>query len=450
MSSNDGGGEQPLNKSPGKGGKSLQLMQQRLLAQQQQQPAQSQPTAASSPPSEIPASANSMDTPADPPLQAGPPGGRPKGKDFAAMSARAPKPSVLASAPTPVAPAAHASSHAAVVSNKPKGKDFTSMASRMGAPQSAPVAAVPAPSQSSAIAQLQAAQAARAAQMQAAARAAAGLPPLKTPTATTVTTTPPHIPPPKISATQRTSSTGATSVPYGSATNVGSGGASGTAQYQPPPTSWNAAHANSQPPQQQQQSMRPSQQPLAQVKHRSAPLTARRGSSGLSQPPPKVSKARDPKPSPVPTASEARVSLQGPHHAAAAYMAPLVGTRIQSLLQSLDPLYVMDPAAEEQVLQLADDFLDKVVKQSLRIAAHRGSKTLDVQDIQLVLGKQWNIVIPGLGPPMPKKPKTSTTTRPSSTVAGTKRKSSGTGAGNVTKLSKSSSSAIATTARSAS
>ena len=29
---------------------------------------------------------------------------------------------------------------------------------------------------------------------------------------------------------------------------------------------------------------------------------------------------------------------------------------------------------------------------------------MDVQDLQLVLAKQWNIVIPGLGPPLPKKP----------------------------------------------
>jgi transcription initiation factor TFIID subunit TAF12 len=82
------------------------------------------------------------------------------------------------------------------------------------------------------------------------------------------------------------------------------------------------------------------------------------------------------------------------------YMAPLVGQRIQDLVTGLDPSYTIDAQAQEQVLQLADDFLDKVCKQSLRIAAHRGSSVLEVQDVQLVLAKQWGIVIPGLGPPM--------------------------------------------------
>jgi histone H3/H4 len=84
-------------------------------------------------------------------------------------------------------------------------------------------------------------------------------------------------------------------------------------------------------------------------------------------------------------------------------MAPLVGPRIQDLVKSLDPSYSLDAAAEQQILQLTDDFLDKVCKQALRMAQHRSSKTMDVQDLQLVLAKQWNIVIPGLGPPLPKK-----------------------------------------------
>jgi histone H3/H4 len=85
-------------------------------------------------------------------------------------------------------------------------------------------------------------------------------------------------------------------------------------------------------------------------------------------------------------------------------MAPLVGPRIQDLVKSLDPSYSLDVAAEQQILQLTDDFLDKVCKQALRMSQHRSSKTMDVQDLQLVLAKQWNIVIPGLGPPLSKKP----------------------------------------------
>jgi histone H3/H4 len=97
-------------------------------------------------------------------------------------------------------------------------------------------------------------------------------------------------------------------------------------------------------------------------------------------------------------------------------MAPLVGPRIQDLVKSLDPSYSLDAAAEQQILQLTDDFLDKVCKQALRMSQHRSSKTMDVQDLQLVLAKQWNIVIPGLGPPLPKKP--ITVSRPPSANGG--------------------------------
>lgn len=80
-------------------------------------------------------------------------------------------------------------------------------------------------------------------------------------------------------------------------------------------------------------------------------------------------------------------------------MAPLVGERVQDILNSIDPNYVIETEAEEQVLQLADDFLDKVINQSMRLAQHRGSKSLDVQDVQLILAKHWGIVVPGLGLP---------------------------------------------------
>lgn len=87
-------------------------------------------------------------------------------------------------------------------------------------------------------------------------------------------------------------------------------------------------------------------------------------------------------------------------------MSPLIGQRLRELVTSLDPNYVLDAEAEEQVLHLADDFLDKVTRQSLRLAQHRGSRTLDVQDVQLALSKQWGIVVPGLGAPVlrPTKP----------------------------------------------
>jgi transcription initiation factor TFIID subunit 12 len=117
-----------------------------------------------------------------------------------------------------------------------------------------------------------------------------------------------------------------------------------------------------------------------------------------------TSKSREPPGrSPQPTNVEANLTMQSSALISSTvqpYMAPLVGQRIQELVTSLDPSYSIDSQAQDQVLQLADDFLDKVCKQSLRLAAHRGSSILEVQDVQLVLAKQWGIVIPGLGPPL--------------------------------------------------
>lgn len=91
---------------------------------------------------------------------------------------------------------------------------------------------------------------------------------------------------------------------------------------------------------------------------------------------------------PTPRPSEARLTQ----------LVPLVGPKVNDVVKSIDPNYTLEPQAQEQLLQLLDDFTDKVVQQSIRIAQHRGSKTLDVQDVQLILEKQWGIVVPGLGP----------------------------------------------------
>jgi len=104
-------------------------------------------------------------------------------------------------------------------------------------------------------------------------------------------------------------------------------------------------------------------------------------------------------------------------------MAPLVGPRIADLVKSIDPNYGIDPDAEEQVLQLADDFLDKVTKQAIRLAQHRGSKTLDVRDLQIVLAKNFGIVVPGLGLPAVRPIKGASVASKSSSSSGSKSSS---------------------------
>ena len=275
------------------------------------------------------------------------------------------------------------------------------------------------------------AQKLRAQQMQAAARAAAGLPPLDKLTATSVTTIPPPITPSKKLQQQR-----ASGLPSQASTAAMSTAA---------PTSVVTHSSQSQSHFQQQQPQQQQQQQQQQLRKPAAPRTQvassrgrYMGSSGAttpgamgSAPHPGTQSGKTAhtstapqRPTPQPTAMEGRLSLTavslnkepGPHSA------PLVGQRIQDLVSSIDPNYTIDAQAEEQVLQLADDFIEKVTRQSLRLAEHRGSNVLDVQDIQFVLAKHWGIVVPGLGLPniKPAKPGKSAIPKPASTM--TKRK----------------------------
>ncbi|KIW19793.1 hypothetical protein PV08_00368 [Exophiala spinifera] len=55
----------------------------------------------------------------------------------------------------------------------------------------------------------------------------------------------------------------------------------------------------------------------------------------------------------------------------------------------------LDPEAEEIFLQVADDFVDDVVTQACKLAKLRGSPSLELRDIQIVLERQYNIRVPG-------------------------------------------------------
>lgn len=46
-------------------------------------------------------------------------------------------------------------------------------------------------------------------------------------------------------------------------------------------------------------------------------------------------------------------------------------------------------------MQITDDFVDDLITAACRLAKVRGSNTLDVRDIQIVLERQYNIRIPG-------------------------------------------------------
>ncbi|OIW26528.1 hypothetical protein CONLIGDRAFT_581350 [Coniochaeta ligniaria NRRL 30616] len=56
---------------------------------------------------------------------------------------------------------------------------------------------------------------------------------------------------------------------------------------------------------------------------------------------------------------------------------------------------LLTPDVEESVLNLADSFVDNVLHSACRNAKERGSKVLEIRDIQLVLERTYNIRIPG-------------------------------------------------------
>lgn len=47
-------------------------------------------------------------------------------------------------------------------------------------------------------------------------------------------------------------------------------------------------------------------------------------------------------------------------------------------------------------LAVADDFVDELVSQACKLAKLRGSTSLELRDIQIILERQYNIRVPGI------------------------------------------------------
>lgn len=82
----------------------------------------------------------------------------------------------------------------------------------------------------------------------------------------------------------------------------------------------------------------------------------------------------------------------------------IYGDRLSSLLKEVDPNFELEPEAEELVLRMVDDFVDRVTRRAAEYAKHRKSTTLDAVDLQLCLEKHWGIIIPGLPSQRPAQP----------------------------------------------
>ncbi|KAK3669907.1 Transcription initiation factor TFIID subunit 12 [Recurvomyces mirabilis] len=55
----------------------------------------------------------------------------------------------------------------------------------------------------------------------------------------------------------------------------------------------------------------------------------------------------------------------------------------------------LDPAVEENILHLADDFVDDLITSACRLAKLRPDRMLDIKDIQIVLERNYGIRVPG-------------------------------------------------------
>jgi transcription initiation factor TFIID subunit 12 len=49
----------------------------------------------------------------------------------------------------------------------------------------------------------------------------------------------------------------------------------------------------------------------------------------------------------------------------------------------------------QMFLQITDDFVDELLMAACKLAKVRGSNTLEVRDIQIILERQYNIRVPG-------------------------------------------------------
>eukprot|EP00041_Stephanoeca_diplocostata_P015102 m.286166 g.286166 ORF g.286166 m.286166 type:complete len:170 (-) comp19924_c1_seq6:1293-1802(-) len=69
--------------------------------------------------------------------------------------------------------------------------------------------------------------------------------------------------------------------------------------------------------------------------------------------------------------------------------------KLEELVRQVDPTHALDAEVEDLLVDMANDFVERVVTFSCQLAKHRGSDVLETKDVQLHLERNWNIRIPG-------------------------------------------------------
>ena len=103
----------------------------------------------------------------------------------------------------------------------------------------------------------------------------------------------------------------------------------------------------------------------------------------------------------------ARQVVEARHHArsssrsAAQIMADrsdiLPAARLRELISTIDPHVKLDPEAEQVLQDVAEDFVENVAAFACELVKHREGEQLEAKDLQLVLEKNWNMRLPGVG-----------------------------------------------------
>lgn len=70
---------------------------------------------------------------------------------------------------------------------------------------------------------------------------------------------------------------------------------------------------------------------------------------------------------------------------------------IHELVHQVDPLEKLDPEVADILGDIAENFLESIIRSGCSLAKHRKSTTLEAKDVLLHLEKNWNITLPGFG-----------------------------------------------------
>ncbi|KAG2403143.1 Transcription initiation factor TFIID subunit 12 TBP-associated factor [Vigna angularis] len=70
---------------------------------------------------------------------------------------------------------------------------------------------------------------------------------------------------------------------------------------------------------------------------------------------------------------------------------------IHELVNQVDPLEKLDHEVADILVDIAENFLESIIRSGCSLAKHRKSTTLEAKDILLHLEKNWNMTLPGFG-----------------------------------------------------